>query len=348
VKLYSFQGNPGKLGREYGKRLAGQILKNLRALVWREGYEPLPRRDADFIAWVKDQEGIIGKSWPWLLEEMHAVAEGAGVNYEDILLLNLRAWQYNFYGVLPVQACSSLAITLADGTVACAGALDDTIDYYCGPVRFVPEKGFRFITFPITGTSWGNRGINSAGLALGESSQLLPGLNRKPGTVNQDLAVRVILQTCSTVNEVREFCRKYPFTLNMVCTDARGGVFCAHQTAAGLLEVATETPCVLTNHITDDRLMYWLNQQGVKAFPENPTSRLRRGKLLDFAHKQNGKCSAAEVRAFISDYEEEKLSNICPAGNVALTYANPQAKPGSFWIAQPRVTGSEKWMEFRV
>jgi len=348
MKLYSFQGDPRSLGREYGKMLAGQVLKNLSILIWREGYEPLPRTDADFLAWVKTQEEIIGKNWPWLLEETHGVAEGAGVSYDDILLLNLRAWQYNVYGAPPVQSCSSLAVTLADGTVACAGALDDTVDYYCGPVRFIPEKGFRFITFPITGTGWGNRGINSAGLTLGESSQLLPGLNRKPDTINQDLAVWVILQTCATVDEVREFCRKYPFTLNLICTDVRGGVFCAHQTAAGLLETATETPCALTNHVIDDRLMYRLNQQGVTTFRESPTTRLRRGKLLDFAYRQNGKCTAEEVRALIADHEEGEPSAICPAGNIALTYANPQAEPGRFWIAQPRVTGNEEWVEFNV
>ena len=76
-----------------------------------------------------------------------------------MLLLNLRAWHFIYYSAgLATHGCSSLAITLADGRVACAGALDDPIEYYCGPVRIVPDLGHRFITFPIAGTSWANRG----------------------------------------------------------------------------------------------------------------------------------------------------------------------------------------------
>lgn len=30
---------------------------------------------------------------------------------------------------------------------------------------------------------------------------------------------------------VAMFCREFAFTMNLVCADARGGVFCAHQTA---------------------------------------------------------------------------------------------------------------------
>ena len=92
------------------------------------------------------------------------------------------------------------------------------------------------MTFPIIGTSWGNRGINSAGLCLGEASYGISGLKRLPGTICGDIALRVILQTCATVSEVREFCKQHPFTLNLACSDKNGDVFCARQTTAGLVE----------------------------------------------------------------------------------------------------------------
>lgn len=347
MNLYTFEGAPEEIGRIYGKTFTDAIRKNLSILVWRKGYDPLPRENAAFISWIKTQGSIIQKNWPWLIEEIQAVADGIEVKYEDILFLNLRVWQYDKYAV-PADTCSSLAITLGDGTVACAGALDDEIDYYCGPIKVVPEKGYAFITFPIAGTSWGNRGINSAGLALGESSQLLPGLNQLPNAINQDLGLRVILQTCATVGDVREFCKKYPFTINLICVDAGGAVLCAHHTAAGLYELTSETPCALTNHIVDDRVIYELHQKGMRGLSESPTTRFRRGKLLEFAGTNNGLCTGKDVRAFITDHKEDALSSICPIHNVSLTYANPQKEGGILWITQPRLKGNGHWYKLEV
>ena len=122
-----FRGNAFEIGRQYGAKFAEKIRCNLSILVWREGYEPLPLQAPDFIKWADAQEKVISTHWPWLIEEMHAVAEGSGFNYRDILLLNLRSWQYNLCSgkaALAVEACSSLIITLADGTTANIGALD--------------------------------------------------------------------------------------------------------------------------------------------------------------------------------------------------------------------------------
>ena len=327
----------GRSAESTAKKFNLKIKKNLSILVWREGYEPLPREDADFIAWYKGQESIFAEKWPWLLEEMAGVAEGVGVKYEDILLFNLRAWQYNYFGA-PGRACSSLAITLNDGTIACAGALDDPVEYYCGPVCFKPDKGYSCVTFPITGTSWGNRGLNEAGLALGESCQMLPGLKKSSTTINQDLAVRVIMQTCTTVDEVRDFCKEHPFTMNLVCVDAKGGIFCAHQTAAGLFEIPFKDGyAAMANDIVDDCIKQRLAALGVSEFPEPDASRARRQNLIDFAQKHSGKCTAAEVMKFISTCEEGNPGSINrhDGGTAYLTFANPQNDPKTFWIMSP-------------
>lgn len=345
--MESFEGSPAELGNGYGRRFAGQIRENLRILVWREGYEPLPRQDPGFIAWMEQQRALIKSRWPWLLEEIKAVATAVDVSEEDIFLLNLRAWNYR-QSAFAGPGCSSLVIKLADGTVACAGALDDPVKYYCGPVRIVPEKGFRYITFPITGTSWGNRGMNSAGLVLSESSQGLRGLNPLRNTIVQDIALRVILQTCATVKDVGRFCRKYPFAMNTVCSDAEGGVFCAHQTVAGLQVMTRRAPFAMTNHIVDDRLFDWCLKHGVGDFEESKTTRFRRGKLLQFIKDKNGKCTAEEVRALIADKDNGSPSSICPPGNVALTYGNAQAEQGTLWVAQPRIAGQEAWQAYSV
>jgi predicted choloylglycine hydrolase len=335
MTFHRFNGEPKQIGIEYGKALAPKILHNLKLLVSGQRPEALPRADAGFKNWVRRQEQLIAAAWPWLLEEMHGVAQGAAVNYEDILLLNLRAWQYTSYGAEPSGGCSSLAITLADGTVAGAGALDDPAVHYSGPVKVVPDHGYPFITFPIAGTSWGNRGMNSQGLSVGISSQLLPGLRRLPHAVNQDLAVRVILQTCRTAQEVREFCRKYPFTMNLVVVDARGKIFCAQHTAAGLFEMPAERYCALTNHVADDQLRSWLVERGVSEFPESPTTRPRLENLLAFARANTARCTATEVRDFIAKRDQANPGSIHNPDTIFLTFANPQTDPETFWVLSP-------------
>ncbi len=343
MNFHTFRGNPEEMGKAYGKTFMDLIQKNLSILVLREGYDPLPRDDPEFISYMKTQEKIITENWPWLIKTMEGIAAGAKQRYKDILYLNLRVWQYKLYSGKTTKGCSSMVISLCDGTIASAGALDDAKEYYCGLIKFVPVNGCRFFSFPIAGTIWGTRGINSAGLTLGSSSQVLPGIRRVPNTINQDLAQAVILQTCSTVDEVRQFCRRFPFNINLVCTDSGGNVFCAHHTSNGLFEVTDKPPYVMTNHIISDRLMFIFKRHGVISFPESSTTRLRRGKLLDFINNYEGKCSAEDVRRIIADRAEGALTSICPEHNIVVTYANPQAEPGIFWVADPQTSKAEEW-----
>lgn len=341
MAFFSCIGSAHERGRVYGRHFAQRITDNIRILVKRVDNSPLPHDNPAFVSWYNKQISILQQHWPWLLEEMTGVAEGADVDYHEVQLLNLRAWQYDYYGAPPGTQCSSLAIRLNDGTMACAGALDDPIQYYCGPVHIKPDEGYGFISFPITGTSWGNRGMNERGLSIGISSQLLPGLRRLDMAMNQDLAKRVILQTCATIDEVRKFCQKHPFTMNLVCVDAENNVFCAHQTAAGMIELPVEEGgCALTNHVIDDDIKEHLRSRGVQQFPEAETTRPRRTKLLDFISKRSGQCTPKEVRDFISLCDKDDPGTIHRAnkGTCFLTFSNPANDPTAFWVMQPHAS----------
>jgi hypothetical protein len=345
VAPLSFEGTPKQIGLAYGKRYAEAISRNLRILVGSR----LPTQDPAFHAWVRSQKKLVEKHWPWLIEEMRGVAAGCGVAFEEILFLNLRAWQYDYYGKPPGNSCSSLAIRLADGHLACAGALDDPLEYYCGPVHVTPDTGCRFITFPITGTSWGNRGMNSAGLSVGLSSQLLPGLRRLDHAVMQDLAVRAMLQTCATVAEVREFCQRHPFTINLVCVDAAGGVFCAHHTAAGLREIKVQDACAMSNHIVNAEIEDWLRERGVRDFSRSPPTVPRREKLLRFIASANGKCTAEEVKTLVAQRDDADPASIHNSGSIYLTYSCPQAAKTTLWIREAKgPTGHDRFLPFAV
>jgi len=329
----SFEGSPREIGSVYGKRFSSSIQANLDAMV--RPHMAKPR--GNFKDWVRSQERLIARTWPWYLEEMEGVAVGAGVRYDEILFLNLRTWQFKEYGDTAADhGCSSLAVRLADGNTIVAGTLDDPIQLYCGPIRFVPRGGYRFVSFPITGTSWANRALNSAGLAMGISSQLLPGLRKKEGAVMQDVALRAMMQQCATTDEVREFCRQHPFTMNIVCVDRRGKMLCAHQTTAGFMEIPTADGCALTNHVADDELIWVLREKGVNTFPESPTSRPRRGYLVQFLRNRAGKCSSEEVKKLIGTRDDANPGSIHNRHSIYVTFASPRAYPNTLWIMQPR------------
>lgn len=343
-----FGGTPLEIGRKYGEYFKSKIVGNIEKLVFSDKVEKL-KTDSGFHRWIAGQEAYIESRWPWLTKEMTGIAGAAGVSYKDILMLNLRAWQYDCYGAEPISGCcSSFAVTVEDGTVVCAGALDDPAEYYCGPIQVMQQHGYSYITFPITGTSWGNRGMNSEGLSIGISSQLLPGLEKLEHTMNQDLAVRILLQTCAKVSEVREFCRQHPFTMNLVCVDASGDIFCAHQTAAGLFELPSDGFAAMTNHIADDECRYFLKRNGVKEFPESPTTHLRRGNILRFLRENNRKCTTKDVLDFVGTRDDDNPDTVNNKGTIYLTCSNPQQDKNCLWIRQVKSDDGKDAFEMHV
>jgi hypothetical protein len=346
-ELLVLDGTPEEIGERCGRVLGGHMRRNVEALVRGEEVQSCASEPA-FRRWVEAQWDRVSRAWPALTEEVAAVARAAGIDHEEAVLLNLRAWQYRLYSGGPAGACSSVALTLADGSVVCGGALDDPPRFYCGPVMYAPDRGLRCITFPIAGTSWGNRGMNAAGLSVGISSQILPGLRARPGAVSQDLAMRALLQSCTTVAEVRDFCREYPFTMNLVCADAHGGILCMHQTMAGSMELPADGHAVLTNHVADDAVRYRLWQNGVTEFPESPTSRARRGRLLDLARNRGGRCTEEEVRDFLARRDDADPGSVHNATTIALTFSNPVRDPGTLWIMQPVSEPARGFRAFRL
>ncbi len=340
MDLPTFIGSPEQIGLAYGRTLKDIILQALSLLLDEKRF---PRSDATIQAWVGRRESLIEKHFPWLLEEMAAVAQGVGLDYQEILWLNCRVWNYcTPAGATKPSQCSTMAITLADGTLACTAALDDPPDLYCGPVRFGPEGRHRFITLPISGMSWAADSMNSAGLAIAISSLNFFGEIEKPDPLlPQDIAIRAIMEQCSTADEVREFCREHSFQINLVAVDAQGGVFAAQSTPLGLFEVEAEGFAVITNHWVDDAELYQMAQRGGRGISESDTTRFRRGRLLQFARQQSGHCSAEEVREFMGHRDDTDPGSNHNAGTLALTFANPQAAPQTFWIMQPKPPLSE-------
>ncbi len=340
MQYHEFSGSPRQLGFAAGQTFQAAIRGNIDILVRRTGYTPLPRH-GDFFRWVETQRDLLMRDAPWLLEEVDGIAEGSGFSCEEILLLNLRAWQYEYYAGAPEQ-CSSLLITLDDGAVANAGALDDSARYYSGLVKVRPERGYAFITLPIAGTVWGNRGVNAAGLSLGVSSQLVTGAAPPSGPVLcADLVLRLLLQQCATVAEVKSLCRRYCFTVNLVAVDRDGGNFAAQYLQGRCFELESALPKVLTNHVTQSAWEQELTAAGITGFPECATTRGRCRRLAAFGHDFNGRCTGAMIREWLAG-DADSADSLCPPGNIAITYADSRM-PGMLYVASPRLDHNRQW-----
>ena len=118
----TFKGTPAEIGRAYGEKFKEKILKNIAVLIdpHRESLKSRP----GFEAWKKRHEANIAAEFPWYIGEMAALAEAVGVDYDTILMLNLRAWQYDLYSGLPLEDCSSFILRRRGGADVNAGALD--------------------------------------------------------------------------------------------------------------------------------------------------------------------------------------------------------------------------------
>jgi hypothetical protein len=374
-----FTGKPRDLGRQYGLECKENIMFNESLLNW-VGYGNNVRnsqKDPKFLKWMRRREEIIGDNWPDVLEEMRGVAEGSGMNYIDLLCLNLRAWWYNSeelvreWGMVPPQEegqkigdtqCSCVVATLADGSIAAGGGMDDGISIYCGPVKFCPEAGFRYITFPIAGTIWGNIGMNNEGLCIRSSSDSfrqkeVVTLERDAcefDDLNFDIIQGAILRTCRTVDEARTMCYKFPHNGNIMCVDAKGGVMAMQNTPGGSVEVPFQGFQCVTNHLIDDEDLFRL-YDAMKvveiSFPlPIPSSRIRRGNVMNFLRKTSGRLTSEELVNFLGTRDDHiPQMTVHNNSTMAVGYNEPQKFKNVIWFLQPQAKiHNDKFLRFEV
>jgi hypothetical protein len=327
------RGDPHTLGRQQGAAVRSQIHANVAALLgdFLTGTQGPP---AGVIrTWQKRLRTFCFDHWPWLQEEIAGIAEGAVIERELAELLSFRAWQYEIYHA---GSCSSFALPGADGKILTGGTLDDPrILYTIAQVQ--PTSGLRFLSFPLAGTVWANRGLNESGLALGLSSLLCPGVKFDlDRLVPVDLIFRDLLQFCSTVAEVEARCRKYDFFCNLVAVDRHGGVFSSSNYCGELTAYpAPDGVACLTNHPLEPAATA-LRGRGFIGPNPGTFSLERLGQLTAWTTVHAGRATVADAQALLGT--ESRTGRVNNPTTAFATIAVPQADPTTLWIAQQPVT----------
>ncbi|MDB6093257.1 MAG: peptidase [Verrucomicrobia bacterium] len=336
------QGEPRVLGRQQGLALRSQIHANVGALL------------GDFItgargpsreiirAWQKRLRSFCLDHWPWMQEEIAGIAEGAGIDHELAELLSFRAWQYDVYHA---GSCSSFALPGSDGNILTGGTLDDPRFLYT-IAKVQPTNGLRYLSFPLAGTVWANRGMNEAGLALGISSLLCPGVKFDlERLVPVDLVFRDMLQFCSTVAEVEARCRKFDFFCNLVAVDARGGIFSSSNYGGALTIYPTpDATARLANHPLEPAATA-LRARGFTGPDPGAYSTDRISQMDAWIAAQRGRVTVAGAQAFLG--ATGKTGRVNNPNTAFATIAVPQSSPPTLWIAQQPVT-TEAFYAFDV
>ena len=332
IPILVLQGAPRELGRQQGAALRSQIHSNIGALLgdFLTGARgPAP---AVIRAWQKRWRTFCFDHWPWLQDEIAGIAEGAGLEVELAELLSFRAWQYEIYHA---GSCSSFALPGAGGKILTGGTLDDPRFLYT-IAQVQPAKGLRFLSFPLAGTVWANRGMNESGLALGISSLICPGVKFElEKLVPVDLVFRDLLQFCSTVAEVEARCRKFDFFCNLVAVDRQGGVFSSSNYCGELTAYSTLTgTAALTNHPLEPAATA-LRARGFTGPDPGAYSVERLAGLTVWNAAHSGRATIADAKTFLGG--ESKFGRVNNPNTAFATIAVPQTGPHTLWFAQQPV-----------
>jgi len=112
IKKLILQGSAKEIGRQHGSQASDQVMQSLETyekLFY--GYKKLTWKQAREVA--LQHVNAIEKLDHQLIEEMEGVAEGAGVDFEDILALNARSEiaLADYHGSNFSDGCTAIAIT---------------------------------------------------------------------------------------------------------------------------------------------------------------------------------------------------------------------------------------------
>lgn len=326
-------GSPRELGRQQGGELRNQIHANLAALLG-DFLTGAKAAQLDMInAWQKRLRAYCFDHWPWLQPEIQGIAEGANIEPALAELLSFRAWQYEVYHA---GACSSFALPGANGSTLTGGTLDDPRWLYT-IAHVAPTSGLRFLSFPIAGTVWANRGLNEAGLTLGISSLICPGvIFDLENLVPVDLVFRDMLQHCATVAEVEARCRRHKFFCNLIAVDATGAVFASSNYCGDFTQhESAPNTFALTNHPTGAADTA-LRTRGFTGPDPSGFSGERLDQITAWMAGQHGRATVDDAIAFLG--ATPQTGRVSNPHTAFATVAIPQVDPHTLWVAQQPVT----------
>jgi isopenicillin-N N-acyltransferase-like protein len=325
-KVLYLKGTPYEQGRQLGKGAADLIRENLmRARTQRK--EVTSGRDlTDYDAVTRRNEQWVALVFPELLEEITGIAEGAEVDYLDLLNMNLNS-QLSYVYSTELECTQALA--MGPATIDGKTYIGKTRDLSRGPVLQVVlhreyEDGGYTNELKTAGRMTILDGINQHGVSLTCSGQWSPRVRVDVSRANSAwllMNLQPILRYAKSADEAVRMIEEQPRASGM-------NVLVADEDKAVALEVTDRVVrrfepkdglLVRTNHFFSPDL-----QSIAPTFEENRSTHDRHTRAGEILRGRHGRIGALDILRLLSDHSEPPMESICRHGDVegqSRTYA---------------------------
>ena len=303
--IVSVIGTPYEQGITQGRELRETILHNIQEVrqkmerdrVNLERYSRFVKRNADFIE--KNHQDI------W--EEMKGIAEGAEINFENILMLNIPAYFMTQY---LSQECSMI---MARGRATADGMtyviknrdMNTYIDQvviereYPDGLKIVEVNGAGTVTYPASGMNSFGLGVATTGFWSEKASPDMETIASTHIFVN----IHLILKNCRTAKEALKYVKSSPRMngLNIILVDSQDA-FLVEMTKDRIQVEEDKGNGILfrTNHYISNEFQA-LNPEEEKY----PSTYFRYRRIKELLEKQYGKIRFQDLFRIMSDHKNE-------------------------------------------
>lgn len=297
------------MGKLHGAACKKLILKNIQTV--QSVIESKGVRQANYDHWLEKNERYLAAHCPEQVQEMKGIADGAGISYHDILLINLQL--YFMADQLPNE-CSSIIVrgnATLDGKTYVAkirdmnGSFDHVVLH-----RSLPDA-LECIEVHVAGTvTYSGLSVNNHGLSVTST-----GMWSRKYPVNTDLISQTQLQInpadivgcCRTRQDVANYLdtHKRMIRLNLLVADKSG---------ASVFEMIDESYDIIndqdgllmrSNHFLSPRL-----QDYNPTFQQYPSTFCRYERGMEYLKEHNGAIRFQDLLEICSDHKNG-VNSIC-------------------------------------
>lgn len=330
-KVLYLKGTPYEQGKQYGLGATDLIRENIRRAM-RLRDEVADRDQADYRAIARKNESWVAREYPELLDELHGIAEGADVDYGDLLNLNLNTHvAYTYSTLLSCTQVLATGLATADGKTY----QGKTRDLRRGPLlQTLLHREYDDGTY-INELQYAGRmtipdGINQHGVSLTCSGMWSPRVTVDLARADSAwliLNLQPILRRAKTADEAILMIKDQPRASGMQVIVADGKRAVALEVTDKVVREfeAKDGLLVRTNHYLAPDL-----QHLVPTFEESRSTYDRYARATELLKQRYGEIGMPDILRILSDHSPPPMDSICRHGD-----GNEQVKTCSAMISCP-------------
>lgn len=243
-------------------------------------------------------EKVMEKYFPELLEEIRGLAEGAQLPYNHILLET--AFPFTANASSKCTVISAFGAITTDRTPITGRNYDFLLDFRkCNQLRIVKRKNKKFSFIGGTITILGvEEGLNNAGLFIGEAGWEPKELPSSRGLSSRQV-MQLVLENCISVDAAIDFIRQIPKFAN----NAGTCYLLADKKEAIIVEMGLTKSCLRKSEegmLVASNAFLTLIAEEIK--PPEPTASARYDLARKYLHEKRGKVNSKSMQELLSNH----------------------------------------------